>query len=75
MMSRDDFIVMFPQLLLNFFGYQIDCHVKIALMILGEHIRTLEINMHGAFEFIFRQSDMIPLQIHPGFQRPLIHVL
>ncbi len=74
-MSRDDFIVTFPQLLLNFFGYQINRHVKIALMILGKHVRTLEINMHGAFEFIFRQSDMIPLQIHPGFQRPLIHVL
>ena len=74
-MSRDDFIVTFPQLLLNFFGYQIDCRVKIVLMILGEYVRTLKINMHGAFEFVFRQADMIPFQIHPGFQRPSIHVL
>ena len=31
--------------------------------------------MHGAFEFVFRQPDMIPLQIHPRFQRPSVHVL
>ena len=74
-MSRDDFIVTLPQLLLNFFGYPIDCRVKIVLMILGEHVRPLEIHMHGAFELVLRQADMISLQIHPGFQHPLIHML
>ena len=44
-------------------------------MILGKHVCTLEINMHGTFEFIFWQPNVISLQINPGLQRPLIHVL
>ena len=43
-------------------------------MILCKHIRPFEIQVHGAFVLVFRETDMVPLQIHPGFQGPLVHV-
>ena len=73
-MSRDDFTVTFPQLLLNFFGHQINGCIQVTFMILRKHIRPFEIQMHGAFILVFRETDMVPLQIHPGFQGPLVHV-
>ena len=73
-MSCDCFTVTFPQLLLNFFGHQINGCIQVTFLILCKHIRPLEIEMHGAFVLVPRETNMIPLQIHPGFQCPLVHM-
>ena len=43
-------------------------------MILRKHIRPFEIQVHGAFVLVPRETDMVPLEIHPGLQGPLVHV-
>jgi len=75
MFSRLSFVMPLSKLLLNFFGHNIDCRVKIGFDIFREQVGPRKGNAHRAAKLALGRFGLIVLESRANIRRVLVQMI